>query len=237
MSDSAKPLEFGVLLPPKYQLLDAIGPVDYLNNHSYESLSWAASFSPIPLDHLLNKAPKINWHWISALGDLEPVPASSGPPLPPTATFKTVPQLDYLLVPGPDPNIELSTEASDWLKGQFPGLKALLTVCSGSLYLAQTGLLDGIQAATNKFTLKVLVETGNFKKFSKVKWVPDARFVVDGKVWSAAGVTAGLDLAAEFAKVHFDAELVKISELGTEYKPNPAQPDPFAFILEGVELK
>lgn len=233
-----KPIEFGVLLPPKYQLLDAIGPVDYINNHSYETLSWGTEFSPTGIpEALLKRAPKIKWHWISALGNLEPVPASSGPPLTPTATFKTVPQLDYLIVPGPDPNAKLSTEASEWLKAQFPGLKALLTVCSGSLYLAQTGLLDGVQAATNKFTLKLIVETGNFEKFSKVKWVPDARFVVDGKIWSAAGVTSGLDLAAEFVRVHFDEEIVKMAELGTEYQPNPARPDHFAFILQGVDLK
>ncbi|KAJ3533749.1 hypothetical protein NMY22_g7204 [Coprinellus aureogranulatus] len=236
MDNTTKPLEFGVLLPPKYQLLDAVGAVDYLNNHSYENLSWLASFAPIP-EALLKKAPVINWHWISATGDLEPVPASSGPPFVPTATFKTAPQLDYLLVPGPDPSIKMSTEATEWLRGQFPGLKALLTVCTGSMYLAQTGLLDGLQAATNKFTLKLVVEMGNFEKFSKVKWVPDARWVVDGKVWSAAGVTAGLDLAAEFARVHFDKELVEMSRIGCEYQPLPAKPDAFAFILKDVQLK
>lgn len=235
-ADSPKPLEFGVFLPPKYQWLDATGAIDYLNSHSYDYLSWIASFAPIP-EELVKKAPIINWHWISAAGNLEPITASSGPPTTPTKTFKTAPQLDYILVPGPDPEMPLSTEAVDWLKAQYPGLKALLTVCSASLYLAQTGLLDGVQAATNKFNLKILVDAGKFEKFSKVKWVPDARFVVDGKIWSAAGVTSGLDLAAEFARVHFDKDIVEMTKNAFEYKSNTAKPDPFAFILQGVPLE
>ncbi|KAJ3520659.1 hypothetical protein NMY22_g12657 [Coprinellus aureogranulatus] len=236
MTEPSKPLEFGVFLPPKYQWLDATGAIDFLNSHSYDYLSWVVTFAPIP-DSLLKKAPVINWHWISSAGNLEPVPASSGPPITPTKTFKTAPQLDYILVPGPDPSVQLSTEASDWLKAQHPGLKALLTVCSGSLYIAQTGLLDGVRAATNKFNLKILVDGGKLEKFSKVKWVPDARWVVDGKIWTAAGVTSGLDLAAEFARVHFDKDIVDLTKNAFEYQPNSDKPDPFAFILEDVQLK
>ena len=70
----------------------------------------------------------------------------------------------------------------------------------------------------------------------KVKWVGDRRWIVDGKVWSAAGITAGIDLSAEFARVHFDPKVVELAKLVSEYEPNPAQPDPFAKILEGINL-
>ena len=78
------------------------------------------------------------------------------------------------------------------------------------------------------------VEQGVLNK--KVKWVGDRRWIVDGKVWSAAGITAGIDLSAEFARVHFDPRVVKLAKLVTEYESNPAQPDPFAKILEGIKL-
>ncbi|KAJ2926509.1 hypothetical protein H1R20_g10579, partial [Candolleomyces eurysporus] len=110
----------------------------------------------------------------------------------------------------------------------------LLTVCTGSIYLAQSGLLDGVRVASNKVALKYLVETRGLNR--KVKWVGDKRFVRDGKIWSSAGITSGLDLAAEFARVHFDPELVDYARNLTEYDSNPAQPDPFAPILDGVNL-
>ncbi|KAJ3533750.1 hypothetical protein NMY22_g7207 [Coprinellus aureogranulatus] len=221
MSASPKPIEFGVLIAPMYQWLDAVGPVDYINGHSRAFLTYLSTLAPLP-ETLINKAPVINWHWISTAGDLKPVVATTGPPLPPTTTFESSPQLDYLLVPGIDHNLKLSAEATNWV----------------SLFLARDpGLLDGVKAATNKLALKTLAETGELKELNKVNWVADSRFVVDGKIWTAAGVTSGLDLAAEFSKVTFDHELVEFGKIGAEYVPNPAKPDPFAFLLQGIELK
>ena len=45
-----------------------------------------------------------------------------------------------------------------------------------------------------------------------------------------------VDLAAEFSRVHFDPELVELVKIVMEYTPNPAQPDPFAYLLDGVSL-
>ncbi|KAF6764342.1 ThiJ/PfpI [Ephemerocybe angulata] len=231
MLDPTKSIEFGLLLPPDYQWLDAAGPVDYINQHN-QTLLKLVGFP----DAIVKKAPVINWHYISWLGDLKPIRSTSGPMQTPSTTFKDCPSLDYLLVPGPDPNLELPAETIDFIKTQFVGLKALLTVCTGSLLMAQTGLLDGVEAATNKFALKNLIERGAFEKFKKVKWAIDKRFVVDGKIWTAAGITAGLDLGAEFARVHFDAELVEMIKGLSEFEPKPAQPDPWAKLMAGVAV-
>lgn len=233
--NSSVPIEFGVLLPHAYQWLDATGPVDYLNSNTQAFMTGAAGFAHLP-EAFIKKAPIINWHYISATGDLQPVEATSGPPLTPTKNFTSAPQLDYLLIPGPDPFLQLSGEATRWIQNQYTGLKGLLSVCTGGLFLTQTGLLDGVNAATNKYALKTIAQGPDYGKFNKVNWVPDARFVVDGKIWTAAGVTSGLDLAAAFARAHFDPEVVKFGEEALEYVPNPDRPDPFAYILEGVEL-
>lgn len=183
---------------------------------------------------MLAKAPIINWHYISSEGNLDQVPASSGPPHVPTTTFSDCPTIDYLLIPGPDPTVKLSDECSSFINTRFPTLEGSLTICTGSLAIAQTGVLDGAQSATNKMALKFLAQAGLLNK--KVKWVPDRRFVVDGKIWSAAGITSGVDLAAEFSRVHFDPEIVELVKAIMEYIPNPAQPDPFAYLLDGVGL-
>lgn len=222
-------LNIGLLLLPEYQWLDAAGPVDLINNHSRQMLS-LFQFPPAILD----KAPIINWHYIS--NDLTPVRATSGPPQLPSCTFDTCPQLDYLIVPGPDPFNPLPEGCEGFLRKLFvdSSLKVLLTVCSGSMAVAQAGILDGLSVCSNKFALKLAAEKGLLNK--KVKWVGDRRWIVDGKVWSAAGVTSGIDLAAEFARAHFDPQIVAINLDVMEYEPKPAQPDPFARILDGVEL-
>ncbi|RXW20418.1 hypothetical protein EST38_g5442 [Candolleomyces aberdarensis] len=226
---SPKNITFGVLLIPGYQWLDAVGPVDYINSHSHAMMQM-----PAATESLRAKAPIINWHYISSEGNFNPISASAGPPHIPTVNFTSCPPLDYLLIPGPALSARLYEECSSFIHERFSTLKGLLTVCTGSIYFAQSGLLDGVHVASNKVALKYLVETGRLNR--KVKWVGDKRFVRDGKIWSSAGITSGLDLAAEFARVHFDPELVDFARNLTEYDSNPAQPDPFAPILDGVDL-
>jgi len=224
---SSQTLHIGLLLFPLYQWLDAAGSVDYLNNHSQMMMK----FLGVPKE-TVDKAPIIVWHYISS--DLTPVQASSGPLQIPSCTYADCPPLDYLIVPGPDPAAPLPQGCAAFLQERVPKLKALLTVCTGSMAIAQVGILDGLHVCSNKIVLKMFADRGMLNK--KVKWVGDRRWVVDGKVWSAAGITAGIDLVAEFAKVHFDPEVVELAKLVSEYEANPAQPDPFAKILEGIKL-
>ncbi|KAF6764233.1 class I glutamine amidotransferase-like protein, partial [Ephemerocybe angulata] len=150
-----KILQFGILLLPGYQWLDIAGPVDYLNQHTEYMLSGIAPEAAA-------KAPNINWHYISDLGNLDPVNATSGPAQIPTTTFKTSPRLDYLLVPGGNPNYQLSNQTTTFIETQLPGLKSLLTVCTGSMILAHTGILDGIHVATNKYALRFSAQVKDF---------------------------------------------------------------------------
>ena len=91
MTTSPQVIDIGVLLIPGYQWLDASGPIDYINNHSHDMVKLLT----VP-ETLLAKAPIINWHYISSMGNLEQVPASSGPPHVPTTTFIDCPTIDYL---------------------------------------------------------------------------------------------------------------------------------------------
>ncbi|KAF8882911.1 class I glutamine amidotransferase-like protein [Gymnopilus junonius] len=186
-------LHFGLLLLPGYQWLDAAGPVDYIDNHSYPMIKRLG----VPQE-VFDKAPVIEWHYIS--NNLELVYATSGPPQQPTKTYNDCPELDYLLIPGPSPTDPLPEGCTEFLQKRFadPKLKALLLVCTGSLAVSQTGILDGYHVS--------------------------------------AGITSGLDLAAEFARKHFDKEIVELGRNVAEYESNTSHPDPFAFILDGIKL-
>ena len=68
-----------------------------------------------------------------------------------------------------------------------------LTVCTGSALLAKCGALDGRRATSNKIAFDWVVTMSD-----KVSWIYDARWVEDGKFFTSAGVSAGIDMALGF---------------------------------------
>jgi len=229
MSLAGKTVHIGVVLFPTYQLLDATGPIDFLNNHTPILCSFFQRESLIP------KATNIKWSYIAETLDL--VQPSSGPAQQPTHTFSNPPpddQLDYLLVPGANPTRTLSPDCIKFFQLTMPKIKAMLVICVGSLLLAQTGILDGHQVCSNKYTLSAFAKRGMLRK--EVTWIGDRRWIIDGKIWSCGGITAGIDLAAESARVHFDQEVAELVKAVSEWTPNQDKPDEWAKLVDGVSL-
>lgn len=101
--------------------------------------------------------------------------------------------VDTIIVPGA-PNIEQVVQYAqplvDWLRAAAPGTRRTTSVCSGAFVLAQAGLLDGKRAATHWRLCDRLKEL-----HPKVEIDRDAIFTHQDRVWTSAGVTAGIDLA------------------------------------------
>ena len=66
----------------------------------------------------------------------------------------------------------------------------MTSVCTGAGLLARAGILDGRRATSNKRSLDWVISQG-----PKVEWVPQARWVEDGKFATSSGVSAGIDMA------------------------------------------
>lgn len=120
--------------------------------------------------------------------------------VPPTHTFATAPSdLEVLLVPGGlgarAPNLNATL---DYITEVFPKLKYLITVCTGSMVVARTGLLSGVRATTNKAAWNQVVATD-----PTAHWIPRARWAVDGKIWSSSGVSAGIDVTLAWISCHY----------------------------------
>jgi transcriptional regulator GlxA family with amidase domain len=103
-----------------------------------------------------------------------------------------VESLDVLLVPGGwGTRREVENQA---LLAQLVRLAAssrfVTSVCTGSALLARAGLLDGRKATTNKRAFKWVASQG-----PRVEWVAEARWVEDGRFFTSAGVSAGMDMA------------------------------------------
>jgi transcriptional regulator GlxA family with amidase domain len=100
--------------------------------------------------------------------------------------------IDTLIVPGA---FRVEDTTSDrglvqWVGTTEDRCRRICSVCVGSFVLAAAGLLDGKRAATHWMHAPLLAQ-----RHPQVSVEPDALFVRDGKVWSSAGVTTGIDLA------------------------------------------
>ncbi|MFL5896359.1 MAG: DJ-1/PfpI family protein [Thermoleophilaceae bacterium] len=94
-------------------------------------------------------------------------------------------------------------ETSDWTT----------SVCTGSLVLAAAGILDGVEATTHWAARDILAEHGALPV--------DERVVERGKVVTAAGVSAGIDMALHLAARIASPEVAQAIQLGIEYDPQP----------------
>lgn len=101
--------------------------------------------------------------------------------------------------------------------------KYCLSVCTGSALLAKTNLLNNKKATSNKLAYEWVKSNGEY-----VKWISDARWVVDGKFYTSSGVSAGIDMCLGFISDVFNKELAidianKIEYIWNSNKEN----DPF----------
>jgi putative intracellular protease/amidase len=120
-----------------------------------------------------------------------PTGATISPAILATHTFATAPPVDVLLIPGGGGNRVLAdnndTAVEDFVAARYPQLEYLLSVCTGSVSIAKSGLLEGRKATSNKAAWAWVVTHGK-----NVTWVPSARWVEDGNIWTSSGVSAGM---------------------------------------------
>jgi transcriptional regulator GlxA family with amidase domain len=122
---------------------------------------------------------------------------------------------DIVLVPGGEGNRPLMRdgEVLDWLRTAHQGSTWTTSVCTGALVLGAAGILEGLRATTHWAFLDVLTEFGAEPVAERV--------VTDGKVITAAGVSAGIDMALQLAAYDVGEEFAQAVQLGIEYDPDP----------------
>ncbi len=108
------------------------------------------------------------------------------------ADFATA-EVDTIIIPGA-PNIELVVDQSaqlvEWLRLAAGAARRIASVCTGAFMLARAGLLEGKRAATHWAFCDLLK-----KRHPTIDVDSDAIFVQQDKIWTSAGVTAGVDLS------------------------------------------
>lgn len=108
-----------------------------------------------------------------------------------------------LLVAGGSKGLKRAMERPDvqrWLRKVAPGTKRLGSVCTGAFVLAAAGLLDGKRVATHWASCERLA-----RGFPALSVDPESLYVVDGKIWTSAGVTTGIDMALALVEADLGA--------------------------------
>lgn len=101
----------------------------------------------------------------------------------------------------------------EWIREVHEGTTWTTSVCTGSLLLAAAGLLDGAPATTHWLARDLLASLG-------ARPVPE-RIVEHGKIVTAAGVSAGIDMALRLVQLINGDEVAQAVQLGIEYDPDP----------------
>ena len=180
-----------IVLFDRFTALDAVGPYEVLSSLPDAEVVFAAQM-PGPV--------------VNEKGTLR---------LTADAALADVPRPDVIVVPGgPGQNAHMADEALlGWLRAADSRSAWTTSVCTGSLLLASAGLLNGRRATTHWLAMDKLAGLGA---------VPvTGRVVTDGKYMTAAGVSAGLDMALALAgKLAGDAVAQSV-QLALEYDPQP----------------
>lgn len=184
--------QIATVVYPGFTALDFIGPYEVLRN-------------------LPDADVRFLWHQPG------PISADSGVLLVgATHSFDETPAPDVILVPGGMTTMEHARDEKllDWVRGAHEAATWTTSVCSGAVILAAAGLLDGRRATSHWAVVPAL------KAFGAIP-VADERIVHEGRIVTAAGVSAGIDLGLWLAGQMSGEDRAKTIQLVIEYDPQP----------------
>ena len=122
---------------------------------------------------------------------------------------------DIVVIPGGPGQIALMDDKDvlNWIRKVHVTSRWTTSVCTGSLVLAAAGLLKDAPATTHWLAMDYLRELGAYPTSERV--------VVHGKIITAAGVSAGIDMALRLVATEFGETVAQAIQLGIEYDPQP----------------
>jgi putative intracellular protease/amidase/YHS domain-containing protein len=156
----------------------------------------------------------------------EPIRASGGMKIVPDYTFEEAPQPRVIVIPAQSGGTKLVA----WIKKSSAKADVVMSVCTGAFVLAETGLLSGKSATTHH---------GFYKAFAMqhpdIELKRGARYVENGSVATAGGLSSGIDLALRVVERYFGREAAERTAFYMEYQGEGwMKPDSNSIYAAGV---
>lgn len=145
------------------------------------------------------------------------VKSSNGLVLVPDTVIDQVGQLDILVIPGGAAETlkaSYNQKLLDWIRVIDKNSVYTTSVCTGGWILGATGLLEGKRASTNWYREEEFLE-----KYGAIP--ANERYTQDGKYWTSAGVTAGMDMSLAILADNWGDKYAQGVMLDMEYDPQP----------------
>ena len=189
----------GIFLFDEVEEIDAIGP--------WEVFAWWT-----------HAYPDDGWEATTFSMDGTPVTCDNTLVIHPHHSVASVPPLDVLVHPGGDGHIAMLEDEAHlgWVREQKSRVELMTSVCTGSVVFAAAGLLRGRPATSNRNSLDQMKSIDG-----TIEVRPGARFVDDGDVITAAGLSAGIDMALHVVGRLASPERARQVREGIEYAPDP----------------
>jgi transcriptional regulator GlxA family with amidase domain len=181
----------GLVLYPQFTALDIVGPFQTLVDVPGLDVFFIAAQKGPVVDH-------------SGKFSLEA-----------THSFDEVDSLDVVVVPGgfADRDIDSTNNVVQFIKKIHPTTTWTTSVCTGSIFLAHAGILNGLTATTHWSSYDRLQDLGAIPT--------EQRVIKQGKIITAAGVSAGIDMGLVLVAALEGEEMAKLIQLAIEYDPQP----------------
>jgi putative intracellular protease/amidase len=185
-------MDIAIPLYDRFTALDAVGPYEVLSRLPGATVHFLAADGPGP------KTTETGMLTILAQRPLSDLPHP-----------------EVIVVPGGYGTRKLMEDETtlDWIREAHATSQWTTSVCTGALLLGAAGILDGLRATTHWLELETLAELGAEPS--------EERVVEQGKIFTAAGVSSGIDMALTLASRIAGPEIAQAIQLGIEYDPQP----------------
>jgi len=140
----------------------------------------------------------------------KPIEASGGMKIVPDHDFTTAPPPKVIVIPAQSTR---SQATLDWIRKSSKSADVTMSVCTGAFLLGQTGLLAGKAATTHHASYKTFAQ-----QFQNVQLKRGARFVEDGNLATAGGLSSGIDLALRVVERYYGREVATETAFQMEYQ-------------------
>jgi len=139
-----------------------------------------------------------------------PIRASGGLRVVPDYTFADAPAPKVVVIPAQHGR---SAATLEWIRKSARGADVTMSVCTGAFLLAQTGLLSGKSAVTHHDSFKTFVI-----EHPEIHLERGARFVEEGNLATAGGLSSGIDLALHVVERYYGREVARQTAYEMEYQ-------------------